>query len=643
MAPITVIPVSLDALNVKHKDLATANGINPHPNAKANSKDVAPAVAPEYLTKARNNNMARLLACLVNEGWGNAYIAPHAPVGATTSSPSGRWMLIASSLTTPPPAQSLETCLWVPLRNMPVVQQNSDSEWPRVTLLDQNEFAFPVYRTSKVTHPADATEPMEAVLDSIEALKMMQKWHNWSQPEVDQLASQLASSIRNQAVAYTRRSPLPQLGKATAMDWELSLVEGHPTHPMNLALHAVDPLPPLHDVTPLLRPTLRFCVVPRDEVIVCGEFEKTLAPLLIDAIYDRENEVAVPVHEVQLPNVLSRFPNARLLDVAVPATAQSSIRTVVPDTLPSISLKLPLGIVMCTSLRTLSKYSAYQGPALVPFLHNVIDDPDLLLPVDEFASCLPRHPSNAVAKHMTCVLRRDVDTLVAPRGEIALTAAALIERDVDEQYVLTKVFNLDTFTKRKAWLQRYIQLAIKAYISPLKYGVAFEGHLQNSLPRFKRCPETGEWVLVGFAYRDFGGIEVHAPTLRETTGLTLDVLDEKAFVFSEKMSSLYSLVFHALFQCHLHLIIRASDMHYNGEGWRMVREELEATLPRDSDIYRHYLQSPTADWKCYIGMKLQGAEIDIMYSKITNLIVYDRPSDELAEQQDDAHVYTVSR
>ncbi|MCO5589109.1 hypothetical protein L7F22_043075 [Adiantum nelumboides] len=171
-----------------------------------------------------------------------------------------------------------------------------------------------------------------------------------------------------------RLSPL-QLSTASAIDWEHCIVEGHPTHPMHSSRFAVPPTLPVSPEKDLRFPTIHFCAVRRSLVTIRGPFDKLLSPLLQDCqdAIDWPNEAVVPVHELQLPNIHAKFPQARQLSLTYSARAQASLRSVIVDPLRNLNLKLALGMKVSSCTRTISPWSTHIGPSFGPIAERVIE------------------------------------------------------------------------------------------------------------------------------------------------------------------------------------------------------------------------------------------------------------------------------
>lgn len=132
-------------------------------------------------------------------------------------------------------------------------------------------------------------------------------------------------------------------------------------------------------------------------------------------------------------------------------------------------------------------------------------------------------------------------------------------------------------------------------------GVAFEAHPQNCIARFDL--QTRE--LKGFIIRDFGGLRVHAPTLKATTGVDLDVLPGHSII-AETLDDVYTRMYHTIVHNHFQQLIRVLQLHYSGLGWNVVREELRKQIPIDHPLHGAWLSPShrTLPGKCYLRMRM---------------------------------------
>lgn len=246
---------------------------------------------------------------------------------------------------------------------------------------------------------------------------------------------------------------------------------------MHKARHAIDLIPPLDPTIPLDTIGIRFIAFPRSHLLLRGPFEAILAPLttsLLSAskISLHPNMILIPVHPLQLPNIIYHFPFAVILPPSFSVGAQSlaSLRSVVldnPGLLPGHSLKLSLGVKISSAPRTITPYCTYIGPRLSrDILPRLAVDSEALWIEREVASCVVNCENPDVAKHCSCIVRELLEGeeeggLARSKGERVVMCAALTERCDDngnEMSVVEKVWKLDTQHKRVAFLEKYALL-----------------------------------------------------------------------------------------------------------------------------------------------------------------------------------------
>ena len=135
----------------------------------------------------------------------------------------------------------------------------------------------------------------------------------------------------------------------------------------------------------------------------------------------------------------------------------------------------------------------------------------------------------------------------------------------------------------------------------LQNGVAFECHPQNCVARFDL--ETKE--LKGFIVRDFGGLRVHTETLKATTGVDFDFMEGHSII-ADTLDDVYTRMYHTIIHNHFQQLIRVLGLHYNGLGWKIVREQLQKTIPRDHPLYDAWMSPDrkTLPGKCFMRMRM---------------------------------------
>jgi len=457
------------------------------------------------------------------------------------------------------------------------------------------------------------------------------------------ISDELADSVKWQAYSYDHPPNAPTL-LSPSIDWEQSIVEGHPTHP----IHKTDRfLPPMPSLAPgsyydLYSPRLRLAALPLGNLHVTGDFEALTKPILDAAERNAgknlkvpEEYIVVPVHELQIPHILDKFKEAIVYEeeFSVPARAQQSIRSIVlPDVLPTTQLKLAVGIKLTSAVRTISPASVYLGPRfsaqVVPALHF---DRTLLTVARELASVGHIDPDGEIAKHCGAIVRECYENGSETRGERHIVCTSLVERGHAGTDGVTpavvRVFGLDTEDKRMRWLDDFVRIFFAAFLPPmLRDGVAFEAHPQNTIARFSLQPPH---EIRGFVIRDFGGLRVHPPTLLASTGVTLDVHRGHSIV-AETLEDVYVRMYHTMFHNHLQQLVRVLGLHYDGKGWEVIRSRLREAIPPGHALERTWLgEAKTIAGKCFMRMRMIDAYRFHLHAPFPNLLHYNGTDEDL--------------
>ncbi|PFH53186.1 hypothetical protein AMATHDRAFT_55679 [Amanita thiersii Skay4041] len=461
-----------------------------------------------------------------------------------------------------------------------------------------------------------------------------------------EIAADLLNSQDWQRHSYENPPEAPQF-TSTSIEWEQSIVEGHPTHPVHKMRSF---LPPIPDYTPgsynLYAPLLRFIAVPRDQLIITYDFERYIKPLLEEASCHvgqppkiPNDYVIIPVHEVQVANIQQKFPEVEILPnkYHAPMLAQQGIRSVqVLSPQFNLNLKLAVGIRLTSAQRTISPAAAYFSPRfstqVVPHLNL---DSKIVTVVKELASVVHAHPNPEIAKHCAAIVREAPENAIKHSHERLIVCTALVESGhagADGHIpAVIRVFGLDTEDKRADWLDKFVRIFFRAFLPPALYnGVALECHPQNCMARF----DINTKELLGFVIRDFGGIRVHPETLKASTGVEVDFLTGHS-VIAPDMDDVYKKLYHAAIHNHLQQLIRVLGLHYNGRGWKIVRSHLKELVPKDHSLYDAWLSAERTfvPEKCFIRMRIAGMYRFYLENLVPNLILYNGVEKNLNENK----------
>lgn len=364
----------------------------------------------------------------------------------------------------------------------------------------------------------------------------------------------------------------------------------------------------------MLTPTLAFLSVPRADLRVTGAFEEIIQPLLskLDIPGTSADRVIVPCLSRQLPSVNQRFPNAVVLKtVDNIADAQASVRTLTlrPECDFGYHLKLSLACQITSALRTITPWTTCGGPVQTAILENFL--PTDLWVFREVAAVSGGQDNFADAKHLSCILRDDLEARADANNERLVIAAALAQQPYNNTRCYAEIlYNLRTTTDKQSWLRTYVTRLFSLVLPPLaRYGIGLEAHGQNLVARI--CRKTGE--VKGFAVRDFGGVRMHVPTLKKF-GVNFGGLPPGGATLTEDLHNVWSKVHHALVQNHVGLIVSALGLERDG-GWGIVREVLGGVLEGEKEgmgrEVGEYFMQDTMPFKCFLRMRMEGKYRDV--------------------------------
>ncbi|OQE21277.1 hypothetical protein PENSTE_c012G04829 [Penicillium steckii] len=447
------------------------------------------------------------------------------------------------------------------------------------------------------------------------------------EPMLEEIGKELANSCNNQVEwLQIARSSKPLGLNSQSLDWERALITGHPTHPYHRLCYAQAPLKPFHskDLADMLTPSLAFVSVPRSDMLISGEYEETLESLLqkLKVPKPSSERLIVPCLTQQLPAVQLYFPNAIVVKtVSQIADALASIRTLKtrPERDFPYHIKLSLACQITSALRTITPWTAIGGPFFSDLLEKFL--PETLWVYREVGAITGSQEDFSKAKHLSCILRDDLEAQAKANNEMLVLAAALAHHlPGTSQSYAEILFNLKTPQDKREWLQRYVDCVFRAVLPSLvDYGIGVEAHGQNLVARV--CRETGE--VKGFAVRDFGGIRLHVPTLKQK-GVDFSSIPSGSAVMTDNLHNVWSKVHHAVVQNHIGSLLGALGLD-EPSGWTIVRDTLSAVLrPEKSvpgkEVYDFFL-GDTMPFKCFLRMRMEGKYRDYVEREIPNVLL----------------------
>ncbi|KAG5642423.1 hypothetical protein DXG03_002797 [Asterophora parasitica] len=608
---------------------------------------------------------ARLISCLVTESLLRALYLPISGFEAT-----GICVVLGNDVPSDlsRPYEAKDILAVVPLRHVPLFRHDgTDSRAKEISLLDPLDMLPIVFEVdlegnqpveiqhvdlvaaifNSLSGPGWAVSGLKRLVLSKDAVSIWEKFGSsvgLDDALLKDISNEFSSSVKWQRYSY-EHPPKAPLFTSPSIEWEQSIVEGHPTHPMHKTRYF---LPPLPDFAPgavdLYHPKLRLVALPKENLHITYDFEAHTKPVIAAMsknagrqLVIREGFVAIPVHELQVVHVQDKFKEAEIYpsEFSLSLLAQQSIRSVVvPEAYHELSLKLGVGIKLTSAVRTISPASAFLGPRFSKRVVPVLSlDPKIVTVAKELASVVHAHPDGEIAKHCAAIVREAHENTSEERGERLIVCTSLVESghsgEGGDLPAVVRVFELDTEEKRIQWLSKFVRMLFDAFLpSVLDNGVAFECHPQNCLARFDIVTKE----LKGFIIRDFGGLRVHPETLKASTGVDVEVHDGHSIIASD-LDDVYTRMYHTIFHNHLQQLIRVLGLHYNGRGWEIVREHLKAVIPKEHALYTAWLspERKSLPSKCFMRMRMSGMYRFHLHSPFPNLINYRGADAELVE------------
>ncbi|KAJ5232797.1 hypothetical protein N7468_005753 [Penicillium chermesinum] len=361
----------------------------------------------------------------------------------------------------------------------------------------------------------------------------------------------------------------------------------------------------------MLTPGITFVSLPSSDLHLAGPFKQLLQPLLrrLEVPSAPEHHIIMPCLTQQLPSVMQRFPNVMVLKSVVDCVdAQASLRTVTPR--PELEfpfhLKLSLACQITSALRTITPWSAQGGPIVTEIMARFLPSDLWIFP--EVAAATGSQSNFDDAKHLSCILRGNLELRADKNNEVLILGAALTQQPHGTSHSYAEIlFDLQTVSQKQEWFHEYVTCLLNLTLPPLvNHGIGVEGHGQNMLARV--CRKTGK--IKGFAVRDFGGIRLHTPTLLEQ-GVNFDGMFPDWAVMTENMSEVWGKVHHSLLQNHVGYLLDALQLQ-RYDGWAIVRDVLGgvlAGLPQNG-LYE-FCMKETIPFKCFLRMRMEGKYRDV--------------------------------
>ncbi|WP_446855128.1 IucA/IucC family protein [Halobacillus faecis] len=438
-------------------------------------------------------------------------------------------------------------------------------------------------------------------------------------------------------------------GEDAHLFFEQLVVDGHHLHPgakTKIGLTYEDTFrysPEFHQTFPI-----RMVAVKKSLILSTGATFESSFPESVeegykelkDLGYEKSLYTILPVHPWQYDHAIPEIYQKEIEDEEVillssrpiNVEATSSFRTVSPKRKDAPVLKLAVNSQMTSTVRSISTQTAMNATVFSKMIQEIKEkEPQLhsFIPLNEWGGAAFRSEDRLKSRNLTMLIRESLQPHLE-EGEVAVAGMSLYAQSpisgLTILHELVQEFqtkhHLNRTQAAREFFCHYLQKVLPGYMTMLvKYGVALEGHLQNSVPVFK----NGR--LTRFYFRDWGGARVYPERLRKQ-GISPKFAADSVSVTNDR-SSMHNKLYYTVFQNHLGEIIRQL-VRYSGlaedtfwmEVKRVVQEEL-ARLALEDDLARQvaddrtFLFQPTVMHKSLTQMRLSNSKGDA-YTEVPN-------------------------
>jgi siderophore synthetase component len=485
-------------------------------------------------------------------------------------------------------------------------------------------------------------------------------------------------ALLRRAAVLGARDSVDYVARASARDpsfsplafYEQWVVEGHPLHPctrMKLGMGFVDVIEnaPEWGATP----EVRLVAVARSACRVFSRVGDGAAAVLFREYPNLKTAAArslsvagqslddyelIPVHPWQMANTIPRLHAEAIArgevvpieGAVIPTTALVSVRSLAPVQLRGEGkhhLKTAINVHMTSAVRTVSANAAENGPRLSSVLEEisereggfagtfVILSEDVGVHYQPGNTSVDPERSSAQIKHLAALLRENPENHVG-EGQMAMPAAALTAESPFGRWPIAAEL-IDAMESQQglqdrraaavAFIRRYAEISVPAFLTLMtRYGIALEGHMQNSVCVF----QAGRPVRM--LVRDLGAVRI-LPERLASQGIPLELVPGSA-VLADDLDDLQNKVYYSFFQNHLAELIAAIVRHSEIDETSLWHEvtavvlqtfsELKAdvALRERAEVDESALFRPCLALKALATMRLRGDVTDYTFRSVPN-------------------------
>lgn len=518
----------------------------------------------------------------------------------------------------------------------------------------------------RILHP---NEILNAIL--IEAPNLNNDASNQFKDDMNNSVANMAISLSYQSITLSQNNePLLELiinAEDSYLRSEQAVVEGHPLHPGAKLRKGMTPETAIDYSSEFGNPiAMKFILIHQDIAKVQSltrPYNDTVFTLF-NGLYEAvaklltdnqiEDYYVMAVHPWQYNAVLeSDYANELNEQQLIPLDfdlyyyAGLSFRTLMPQR-PNIEphIKLSTNVHITGEIRTLSEQTTYNGPQVTRILNHIkAHDPlfnhiqaDTIVEMAGIHFYNPEDSSSqrTVKSEQLGTLFRENIYNIKDSDTIPLIPSSLVANysNNDEAPIVTLIktyadkFNIKSYEEACSnWIAQYsqalIDIALPLYV---KYGIALEAHLQNSIATFNQDGSIHTLYI-----RDFEGLRIDETYLNQAGYSTAD-FHEKSLILTDQAQTVFNKVFYSSIQNHLgELIVTIAQSSQSNELeqhiWSIISDimfeklqDIASTMNNNDRItkIKSVLFAPQIDYKCVTTMRLEDEADYYTYIKVNN-------------------------
>ncbi len=318
-------------------------------------------------------------------------------------------------------------------------------------------------------------------------------------------------------------------------------------------------------------------------------------------------------------------------DIFIVTKPSLSFRTLMSCELPhQPHLKVPVAVQSTSTIRTLSPAHIQNGPKIVKILREIFKNEyhfnhSIKLLNDICGLHIKGYPDD-IAKQLSILYRQNPASLLESNKHFPMLVAAFFEiSPYTHQPLLIELLASTTdltIESVKRFFDDYCGIVLQALLDLyLLYGIALEGHQQNTLVVFESNRPCH--LLI----RDLGGIRIHIPTLNKR-GYDFAAYPHSPIVCHD-ITEARNKFLHATIQCHLGEMVTLLSKHFHTTElpfWKIVKENIEIRFMAlrhrlDKDQWEQEYRAILCDnWRAkgLMRMRLNNVDSDYIFVQFKN-------------------------